>query len=308
MHKNDFPISPFQCSKLQRLFVQISPNHLNIGPIKNSPLSAPIFIFDGERIKRSPGMFFFSNTFYIITIALQAICVFHCVRKGRQSNWIWLIVFLPLIGSLIYLFTEIFTHREMAQLQSGVGSVFNPGGSIRKLEENLRFSDTFANKVALADAYLAAGQTDRAIALYQSSLEGNFDENEHVLQQLIIAYFQVKRYDEIIPIAKKIYKLPQFARSRAHVLYATALDYTGHPELAEKEFRQLKSRFSNYEARYQYGRFLVRNSRPDDARQVLSEMLGETSHLSSREKRYNRDWLALAKDELNKLKDAAVPR
>jgi hypothetical protein len=255
-------------------------------------------------------MFFFNNSGYIytITIVLQAICVIHCIRKGKQFNWVWLIVFLPLIGSLIYLFTEVFTRRDMQGLQSGVGSVLNPTGSIRKLESNLRFSDTFANKVALADAYLASGHMDKAIALYESSLEGNFEENEYVLRQLIVAYYQVRRYDEIIPIAKKIYKVPQFARSRAHVLYATALDYTGHPELAEKEFRQLKSRFSDYEARYQYSRFLVRAGRPDEARQLLTELLGESSHLSSRERRYNRNWFTLAKDELNKLKDTAVPR
>jgi hypothetical protein len=252
-------------------------------------------------------MFFFSSYFYF-TIGLQAICVIHCVRKGKQNNWIWLIIFLPLIGSIVYIFTEIFTRNDMQSLQSGVGSVLNPTGGIRKLEENLRFADTFANKVALADGYLASGHTDKAIALYESSLEGNFDENEHVLSQLIIAYFQVKRYDEIIPIARKIYSLPQFARSRAHVLYATALDYTGHPDLAEKEFRILKSRFSNYEARYQYGRFLIRAGRPEEARQLLTELLGEATHLNSREKRYNRNWFTLAKDELHKLKDNAVAR
>jgi len=133
-------------------------------------------------------MFFTNNYFYLITIGLQAICVIHCLRKGRTTNWIWLIVFLPVIGSLIYIFTEIFTSRDIQNVQSGIGSVFNPGASLRRLEENLRFTDTFANRVALADAYLSTGNTDRAIELYESSLTGNFEENEHVLSQLIIAY------------------------------------------------------------------------------------------------------------------------
>lgn len=102
-------------------------------------------------------MFFFSTTFYFITIALQAICVLHCVRRGTQQKWIWLIIFLPVIGSLVYIFTEMFSGRDVQKVQSGVGAVFNPSGPIRKLEENLRFSDTFANRTALADAYLAGG-------------------------------------------------------------------------------------------------------------------------------------------------------
>jgi hypothetical protein len=248
-------------------------------------------------------MLFFDNSyFYIVTILLQGICVYHCIRKGRPNTWIWLIVFLPLIGCLIYFFTEIFTRREMQNVQAGVGTVFNPGGRIKRLEENIKFSDAFENKVALADAYLEAGQVAKAIQLYEWSLEGNFEENEHVLSQLIIAYFQAKRFDEVIPLAKKIYKRPQFARSKAHILYAMALEQTGQQELAEAEFKTMKARFSNFESRYQYGLFLQRAGRPEEARQLFGQIADEATHLSSQEKSYNRTWIGMAKDELRKLK------
>ena len=108
-------------------------------------------------------MFFFSTPFYVFTVVLQAICVIHCIRRGNTNNWIWLIIFLPMIGCLVYIFTEIINRRDIQRVQSGMGSVFNPSGAIRKLENNLRFSDTFANRVALADAYLEAGQHVKAI-------------------------------------------------------------------------------------------------------------------------------------------------
>lgn len=246
-------------------------------------------------------MFFANNYYYFIIIALQAFCVLHCIKRGRQNTWIWLIIFLPVVGSLIYLYSEVFTSNEIRNVQSGVGNMLNPGGKIRKLENNLKFTDTFNNRVALADAYLATGQTAKATELYESSLTGNFIENEYVLSQLIIAYFQLKRYDDIIPIAKKIQKLPQFGRSRAHILYAMALAATGKDSEAETEFRMMKARFSNFEARYQYGCFLIRAGRREEAKQLLAEMTGEFTYLSSPEKRNNRQWFALAKDELRKL-------
>ncbi len=246
--------------------------------------------------------FFFNSYFYIITIVLQGICVYHCIRKGRQNTWIWLIVFLPIIGCLIYFFTEIVTRREIQNVQAGVGTVFNPGGRIKRLEENIKVSDAFENKVALADAYLDAGQTIRAIELYEWSLEGNFEENEHVLNQLIIAYFQSKRFEEIIPLAKKIYKRPQFPRSKAHILYAMSLEQTGNSELAEAEFKTMKARFSNFEARYQYGLFLQRAGRQNEGRQLFAQIADEASHLSSQERSYNRTWINQAKDELRKMK------
>ena len=236
-----------------------------------------------------------------IIIILQVICVIHCVRRGKPTMWIWLIIFVPFIGALAYMFTEMFNGRDIQQVQSGMGAVFNPSGRIKKLEEQLRFSDTFNNKVALADAYLAAGQMGKAIDLYESSLTGAFTENEHVLMQLINAYYEKQRYADVIAIAKKIYKLPQFPRSRAHMLYAMALEKNGNNELAEKEFKTMKVRFSYFESRYQYGLFLQRNNRAEEARQVFSEMVDEAVHLGSIEKRNSREWISHAKEELRKM-------
>ena len=126
-------------------------------------------------------------------------------------------------------------------------------------------------------------------------------ENEYVLCQLIKAYYQVKRYSDIIPVTQKIYKLPQFSLSRQHILYAIALANTGQPGAAEKEFKMMKPRFSNYEARYQYARFMIANDRSDEARLLLKEMISEVSHLSPRERRNNSNWFTLAKEELKKL-------
>jgi len=244
---------------------------------------------------------FFSGNYFYISVVLQVICVIHCIRRGRNNSWIWLIVFVPFVGSIAYIFVEMLNGNDIRNVHAGVGSIFNPSSSIRKLEENFKFSDTFNNRVILADAYLNTGQTTRAIELYESSLTGAFEENEHVLIQLVTAYFREKRYDDVIVISKKIYRLPQFARSATHILYAIALGKNGQPELAEKEFKLMTARFSNFEARYQYGLFLIQEDRKEDARRLYSEMVDESSHLSSRERNYNRRWFNLVKEELKKL-------
>jgi hypothetical protein len=247
-------------------------------------------------------MFFANSYLYYIPIALQAICVLHCIRSGNQNKWIWIIVFLPVIGSLIYLFSEVFTGREIDQVSSGMGQVFNSNGSIKKLEQQLRFSDTFHNRIALADAYLAKGYTNDAIALYEQSLTGVFTENEHVIKQLIIAYANVSRFADILPLAKRIYNSPQFAKSKVHVVYALALEHAGNKEQAEKEFKMMNSRFAYFEARYQYALFLARNGRKGEAVQLLDDMVAESTQLSSRERRYNAQWIAQAREELRKLR------
>jgi hypothetical protein len=246
-------------------------------------------------------MFFQGSYYYYITIGLQIICAVHSINRGTQNKWIWIIIFLPVIGSLIYLYSEVLANRRFSKPDINVGAIINPGGKLKKLEDEVKFTDTFANRIKLADAYLDAGMTDRAIELYTTSLTGAFAENEHVLAQLVIAYFRVQRYDDAIATAKKIYKLPQFIRSKAHIAYAQALELAGNTEQAENEFKVMKGRYSYYGPRYEYGLFLVRAGRDDEAAVIFQDMLTEEPQLSSVEKKSNRVWFSKAKDELRKL-------
>jgi len=244
---------------------------------------------------------FYGGYFYYITIAVQAYCAIHSYRNGTFNRWIFLIIFLPIIGSIIYIYSEVLSNKRFGKPNVNIGAVINPGGNIKKLEDELRFTDTFANRIKLADAYLAAGQTDKAIELYNASLTGAFAENEHVMAQLIVAYFEQQRYTEVIPIAKKLYNLPQFPRTRAHILYAKALENLGQTQQAENEFKAMKGRYAYYGPRYEYGLFLIRNHREHEAANVFTEMLNEEPHLGQMEKKTNRTWFAKAKDALKRI-------
>jgi hypothetical protein len=250
-------------------------------------------------------MFFLNNYLYYIPIGLQALCAIHCIRKGNQQKWLYIIIFLPVIGSLIYLYSEVISGRRIGNVASGVASGVSsalfPAGVIRRLEEQLRFADTFHNRVALADGYLAIGKTNEAIDLYEKSLNGVFTENEHVIRQLIVAYYNVSRFDAILPLAKRMYATPQFARSREHMLYAIALDYTGNSQQAEKEFRLMNGRYADFEARYQYALFLYRHNRDAECKALLETVVDEGRHLSSRERRANSRWISEAREELRSL-------
>jgi len=246
-------------------------------------------------------MFYNASYLYYLELALQAYCAWHCISRGTQNKWIWLIIFVPVVGSVVYLYSEVFSNRRINTPKINIGAVINPGGKLKKLEDELRFTDTFANRIKLADAYLAAGYTDNAIELYTTSLTGAFAENEHVMAQLMVAYYEQERYDEVIELAKKLYKLPQFIRSKSHILYALALENSGQVDLAEAEFKLMKGRYSYFEARYQYGLFLTRNGREQDASTIFTDMLDEQPHLSPVEKRSNRVWFAKAKEELKKI-------
>jgi len=238
---------------------------------------------------------------YYLGIALTIFCAVHSLNRGTASRWLWIIIVFPFIGSLIYIYSEMLSSRSFRAPTINIGAVLNPGGKIKKLEDELRFTDTFANRIKLADAYLDAGFTEKAIELYTNSLTGAFAENEHVMAQLVIAYYRQEAYDKVIPIARKIYKLPQFARSKAHIAYAKSLEALGDMELAENEFKAMKGRYSYFGPRYEYGLFLIRAGREDEAANIFTDMLNEEQHLSQMEKKSNRQWFNMAREELKKL-------
>lgn len=249
-------------------------------------------------------MYFGGGNYYYLILALEAFCIIHSLRRGTQQKWLWILIIIPVFGSLYYIYSEILSNRGIRAPKINVEAVINPGAKIKRLEDELRFTDTFANRVKLADAYLEAGLTDKALEIYKNSLTGAFAENEHVMAQLIVAYFEKGMYNEVIPIAQKLYKLPQFTRSKVHILYAKSLEFTYQEEQAENEFKLMKGRYSYFEPRYEYGMFLTRAGRDDDAWQIFTDMLNEQSQLSPVERKSNKIWFAKAKDELKKLSAA----
>lgn len=240
-------------------------------------------------------------SYLYIPVILQAICLIHSYRRGTLDRWLWLIVFLPLVGSGIYIFTEMISARRRSVPRIDVGAIINPGARIKKMEEALRYSDTFNNRIQLADAYLDGGLTDKAIELYEGGLTGAFSENEHVLSQLVIAYYQKERYADAISTAQKINTHTTFVRSKAHLFYALSLEKAEKVTEAEKEFKVMIGRFSYYEQRYQYAAFLVRIEHFEDAEKVLQTMLEEEPQLSSMERKAAKQWFAKAREEMKRV-------
>ncbi len=246
-------------------------------------------------------MFFGGGYYYYLPILLQGFCAVHSIRSGTQSKWLWIIIFVPVLGSLIYIYSEILSARKLKSIKIDGAAIINPGVKLKRLEEDLKFADTFANRTKLADAYLQSGQTEKAIELYKSCLTGAFADNELVISKLVQAYYQQQNYAEAIAMALKIKSLPTFNRSKSHLFYAWALEQDGKSEQAEQEFKLMKGRYSNFEQRYEYGQFLQRAGRNNEASDIYAELLDEQAHLSPAERSNGKVWFNKAKAELKRL-------
>ncbi|MDP9081009.1 MAG: PLDc N-terminal domain-containing protein [Bacteroidota bacterium] len=79
---------------------------------------------------------FYGGSYYYLVVILEIFCAIHCVRRGTQGKWLWIIIFLPLIGSLIYVYSEILSNRSFRGPNIDVGSVINPRGKKKNWKRN----------------------------------------------------------------------------------------------------------------------------------------------------------------------------
>ena len=55
---------------------------------------------------------------FILSILIQLALVVHAIKTGRNSSWVFILLFFPLIGGLAYLIVELLP--SMGQSRGGI--------------------------------------------------------------------------------------------------------------------------------------------------------------------------------------------
>lgn len=235
--------------------------------------------------------------FYFI-IGLQGFCIYHCYTSRNSFYWIFAILFLPLVGSLIYLFINVIQKRDIDKVQQGLTSVVNPTKKITDLEKQFKFAKSFENQVALADAYLEAKQYEKAIENYKASLKGVFKADFYVISKLQEAYYFSLQFDKSLSCAERIKDDFKFKKSNASFLYALVIEKEGGVEVAESYLKTFDAPYARYQERLELAKFFIRNEKTLEARELLNEIIAESVGMSKVSYNQNRVLIHKAKELL----------
>jgi hypothetical protein len=236
-------------------------------------------------------------------VLLQILCIVHAVRSGRMFPWIFIIFFLPLVGSLAYLAVEVLPDimrgRRAAQFTSNVRSIANPHGSLRQAERAVDMVGSVASKRALADEYMARGRYADAVALYQGLLEGQFKDDPALLYGLARAQFLNGDGAGAQASLDALQKAdPNFSSGDAHMIYARALELQGKDQEALEEYRKLARYFAGEEARARYAMMLQKLGATDEARTVFLEIVKSLDGAPRHYRRAQKEWGDIARAAL----------
>jgi len=239
----------------------------------------------------------------LLPLALMVLCVVHAIRNGNVWPWIYIIVLLPGIGSIIYFFMEIVPEmtrsRQAARLQSNIRQMADPHRSLREAHRAAEMVGSVDAKRALAEEYVARGNYAGAVEIYRDAAQGQFKDDPAVLLGLARAQFLngdpagAQASLDALQAAD-----PKFVSEEAHLLYARALEAQGRDGEALAEYRKLVGYFSGEEARTRMAMLLEKTGARDEARSVYQQVVKSLDGAASRYRKAQKEWGDIARRAL----------
>jgi hypothetical protein len=225
---------------------------------------------------------------YIIVI-LQAYCLFHAYKAHTDQKWYWIIIFLPLIGCLLYMYDAFYTRRTAMKIAESLTQVVSNNFRLEQLEREVTFSNNARNKILLADEYVLCGRHTDAVALYESCRDGYMVDDEPLKRKLMYALYLGKHYHRVVQLGEELRLTKDFRNAPEHISLAWSYQNLGRTADAEKHFQDMDRTFTNYEHRFSFCEFFVATSRPEKAKEKLTELQDEIEQMKTQEKRVHRD-------------------
>ena len=196
---------------------------------------------------------------------------------------------------------NVIQKSDIEKAQESIVTVVNPSKKLKDLEKRLKFSESFENRVALADAYLDEEMYDLAIKNYSESLKDVFENDFYVQTKLQEAYYYSSKFNESINTAKQIIDNVRFKKSRASFLYGMALEKIGEIDNAESFLKNFDAPYNYYMERLELARFLIRNNKHEEGEKVYKEIVDESDNMSRQSFKNNKLLIRKAKEELAQL-------
>lgn len=222
---------------------------------------------------------------YYLIIALKVFCFYHIYKNHKTYYWYFVVIFIPVAGGIFYIITQVLSGGDVDKIQNELTTIINPTKKVKDLERKIQFTDTYQNRIDLADAYFEIRAYKNAIVNYEKTLEDTVQNPEHSIKHLIQCYFEIEDYDKVIRYADKIKYLPEFKGSSSQFCYGLALQATGEIEKAEEELRQIDRPYSNYNERLQLAKFYLSHNKTEEGKTLLEEIYNESQYMTKTNRR-----------------------
>lgn len=237
--------------------------------------------------------------FLLLSYAIQAALLVHCIKTGRNWLWVWVLLLLPGAGALAYVAVEIlpdlFRSRTAQRTAKGFKRAVDPFADLRRYENEARLAGNVAARQRYADELLRHGRYEEAIEQYRQGLSGLYLHDPNLMMGLARAQFGNNAAAAARGTLEELWRHnPDFRSPEAQLLYARALEGEGSLPQALEQYRTLAHSYPGAEAAVRYAQLLHTQGQLDEARKVARELLEQARIAPGHYRRAQRAWLDAA--------------
>jgi|GEM_PF-2128569 len=238
-----------------------------------------------------------------ISFAIQVACIVHVVRRREDYGWIFLILFFPVVGSLVYILAIVWPDwRRRPRRRCGGAGVFGIASTRRRLkalEQQVSLSGTVDDRAELAAAYADAGEYSLSRQCYEVCLQGPNASDPHLLLGMIRACSGEGQFERCLECASRIDRreIPERVKE-LDLLQAKAMMALGRDQDGIALLRTLAPRATGLEAWWRLAEALARCGDERGAEDACRRLLDAAMGLGPASRKRDKPWIALARDRL----------
>ena len=241
--------------------------------------------------------------FLLLSILLQVAFVIHIVKTGRSTTWIWIVVMLPMAGSIAYLIIEVLPGLSNSNAGKRAGGklklVVNSNKNINAAAEQCSIADTVENSMRLGEEFYEKGLFSEAKELYLKCLEGQTADDPYLMFGLAKSDFQLGNYATVkSTLDELIESNPDFKNPDAHLLYARCLAELNEVAAAIEEYEVLYNYYAGPEASFYFAKFLKMQNQTERANEIFKQIIHTAKTASKHYNSMHREIIKQANSEI----------
>jgi hypothetical protein len=239
--------------------------------------------------------------YLLLPYLLQGTAIVHCIKAGRNSLWIWVLIWpgIGAVAALAYIAIEIvpdlFRSPTAQRTARGFKHAVDPFADLRRYENEARLAGNVAARQRYADELMRHGRYAEAIEQYRQALTGLYVHDPNLMLGLARAQFGSGSAPAARATLEELLRTnPDFRSPEGQLLYARALEDEGSVQQALEQYRLLANSYPGAEAAVRYAQLLDTQGQRDEARRVARELLDQARIAPGHYRRAQRAWLDAA--------------
>jgi hypothetical protein len=239
-----------------------------------------------------PSMFTQATLLHLIIAVGLAV---HAMKTGRSQWWLFILLLVPLIGSIAYVVIELipamFKSQGAKKVATEIGAVLDPDKEWRERVQQAELVDSVDAKRALAEECEKKG--------LWADATGIFADDPAVLIGLARAQLGGGDAAAALATLDKLEEVqPRPRNQEAHLLHARALEALGRTDDALAEYEDVSRYYAGFEAKARYGLLLLKQGRVNQAREMFMEVVRASSARPVAIAPGDKEWIRIAKANL----------